>query len=117
MLAAPAGVQVCIDEKVAASSFFWGDPSEFVPAAHAAGITVVHQVGSVEAAVRAIGVPLIETTYSANCIDRRLNRQKSPNPLTMTAPLFCLVHCQRPWRPDCELVGSYQASIGSESWN
>ena len=32
---------------------FWGDPSEFVPAAHAAGIAVLHQVGSVEAAVRA----------------------------------------------------------------
>ena len=48
-----AGIQVCIDEQVAALSFFWGDPSEFVPAAHAAGIAVLHQVGSVEAAVRA----------------------------------------------------------------
>jgi NAD(P)H-dependent flavin oxidoreductase YrpB (nitropropane dioxygenase family) len=48
-----AGIQVCIDERVAALSFFWGDPSEFVPAAHAAGIAVLHQVGSVEAAVRA----------------------------------------------------------------
>ena len=48
-----AGVQVCIDEQVGALSFFWGDPSEFVPAAHAAGIAVLHQVGSVEAAVRA----------------------------------------------------------------
>jgi enoyl-[acyl-carrier protein] reductase II len=47
------GVQVCIDEQVAALSFFWGDPSEFVPAAHVAGIAVIHQVGSVEAAVRA----------------------------------------------------------------
>jgi enoyl-[acyl-carrier protein] reductase II len=48
-----AGVQVCIDEQVTALSFFWGDPSEFVPAAHAAGIAVLHQIGSVEAAVRA----------------------------------------------------------------
>jgi len=48
-----AGVQVYIDEHVAALSFFWGDPSEFVPVAHAAGVAVVHQVGSVEAAVRA----------------------------------------------------------------
>ena len=47
------GVQVCIEERVAALSFFWGDPAEFIPAAHAAGITVVHQVGSVEAAIRA----------------------------------------------------------------
>jgi nitronate monooxygenase len=48
-----AGIQVCMDEQVAALSFFWGDPSEFVPAAHAAGIAVLHQVGSVDAAVRA----------------------------------------------------------------
>jgi enoyl-[acyl-carrier protein] reductase II len=48
-----AGVQVCIEERVAALSFFWGDPSEFIPAAHAAGIAVLHQVGSVDAAVRA----------------------------------------------------------------
>jgi len=34
-------------------SFFWGDPSEFIPAAHAAGIAVLHQVGSVDAAVHA----------------------------------------------------------------
>jgi len=33
--------------------FSWEDPSEFIPAAHAAGIAVLHQVGSVEAAVRA----------------------------------------------------------------
>ena len=48
-----AGIQVCIEERVAALSFFWGDPSEFIPGAHAAGIAVLHQVGSVEAAVRA----------------------------------------------------------------
>jgi enoyl-[acyl-carrier protein] reductase II len=48
-----AGIQVCIEEQVAALSFFWGDPSEFIPAAHAAGIAVLHQVGSVDAALRA----------------------------------------------------------------
>jgi enoyl-[acyl-carrier protein] reductase II len=48
-----AGIQVCIEERVAALSFFWGDPSEFVAPAHDAGIAVLHQVGSVEAAVRA----------------------------------------------------------------
>jgi nitronate monooxygenase len=48
-----AGIQVCVDEQVAALSFFWGDPSEFVPGAHSAGVAVLHQVGSVEEAVRA----------------------------------------------------------------
>ena len=48
-----AGVRVCIEERVAALSFFWGDPSPFVSAAHAAAIAVLHQVGSVEAAIRA----------------------------------------------------------------
>lgn len=48
-----AGVQVCINERIAALSFFWGDPFEFIPAAHAAGIAVFHQVGSVGAAIRA----------------------------------------------------------------
>jgi len=50
-----SGIQVCIDERVPALSFFWGDPSEFVAPAHDAGIAVLHQVGSVEAAVRARG--------------------------------------------------------------
>jgi NAD(P)H-dependent flavin oxidoreductase YrpB (nitropropane dioxygenase family) len=45
------GIQVCIDERVAALSFFWGDPAEFIPAAHPAGIAVLDQVGSVETAV------------------------------------------------------------------
>ena len=40
-----AGVGVCIEERVAALSFFWGDPAEFVAPAHAAGIAVLHQVG------------------------------------------------------------------------
>jgi len=47
------GIQVCVAEKVAALSLFWGDPSEFIPTAHAAGIAVLHQVGSVDAALRA----------------------------------------------------------------
>ncbi len=46
------GVQVCLEERVAALSFFWGDPAEFVAPAHDAGLAVIHQVGSVEAAVR-----------------------------------------------------------------
>jgi NAD(P)H-dependent flavin oxidoreductase YrpB (nitropropane dioxygenase family) len=47
------GIQVCVAEKVAALSLFWGDPSEFIPTAHAAGIAVLRQVGSVDAALRA----------------------------------------------------------------
>jgi nitronate monooxygenase len=55
------GIQVCIDERVAALSFFWGDPGEFIAAAHSAGIAVLHQVGSVDAAIQAkqIGVDVI----------------------------------------------------------
>ena len=46
------GIQVCLEERVAALSFFWGDPSEFVAPAHEAGLAVIQQVGSVETAVR-----------------------------------------------------------------
>ncbi|HYL73585.1 MAG TPA: nitronate monooxygenase [Bryobacteraceae bacterium] len=45
-------VKVCIEEKVPVISFFWGDPSPFVEPAHAAGLKVIDQVGSVEAAKR-----------------------------------------------------------------
>jgi NAD(P)H-dependent flavin oxidoreductase YrpB (nitropropane dioxygenase family) len=47
-----AGVDVCLDERVAAVSFFWGDPRKFVKRAHAAGVRVINQVGSVEDAKR-----------------------------------------------------------------
>jgi NAD(P)H-dependent flavin oxidoreductase YrpB (nitropropane dioxygenase family) len=40
------GVMVCIEEQVPVLSFFWGDPSPFIPRAHAAKIKVCHQVGS-----------------------------------------------------------------------
>ena len=46
------GIEVCLEERVAALSFFWGDPSAFIAPAHAAGLAVIHQVGSVEAAIR-----------------------------------------------------------------
>ena len=46
------GVELCLEERVAALSFFWGNPAEFVAPAHAAGLAVIHQVGSVAAAVR-----------------------------------------------------------------
>jgi NAD(P)H-dependent flavin oxidoreductase YrpB (nitropropane dioxygenase family) len=48
-------VNVCVDERVPVISFFWGDPSPYVERAHAAGLKVIDQVGSVEAAKRSAG--------------------------------------------------------------
>jgi nitronate monooxygenase len=50
----PIDVQlaICLEESVAAISFFWGDPSPYIQLAHDAGVLVIHQVGSVEAALR-----------------------------------------------------------------
>ena len=54
-------VAVCLEERVPVLSFFWGDPSRHVGPAHAAGVTVVDQVGSVAAAERSAraGVDII----------------------------------------------------------
>ena len=46
-------VDVCIEERVPVLSFFWGDPTPYVARAHAIGIKVCDQVGSVSAAKRA----------------------------------------------------------------
>src|SRR5256885_15252933 len=46
-------VAVCLEERVPVLSLFWGDPAPWVARAHAAGVTVMHQVGSVAAARRA----------------------------------------------------------------
>jgi nitronate monooxygenase len=53
--------KVCVDERVPVLSLFWGDPSPYVERAHAAGMKVVDQVGSVEAAERSVraGVDVI----------------------------------------------------------
>ena len=45
-------VAVCLEERVPVLSFFWGDPSRYVSRAHAAGVKVFHQVGSVADARR-----------------------------------------------------------------
>jgi len=45
-------VDVCIAERVPVVSFFWGDCTRYVPTIHAAGLKVIDQVGSVEAAER-----------------------------------------------------------------
>jgi NAD(P)H-dependent flavin oxidoreductase YrpB (nitropropane dioxygenase family) len=46
-------VEVCLDERVPVLSTFWGDPTPYVERAHAAGVKVIDQVGSVEDARRA----------------------------------------------------------------
>src|SRR6266545_2062757 len=43
-------VAVCLEERVPVLSFFWGDPAPYVERAHAAGVKVLDQVGSVPAA-------------------------------------------------------------------
>lgn len=43
-------VECCIDEKVPVLILFWGDAGPYVEKAHAAGIKVIVQVGSVDAA-------------------------------------------------------------------
>jgi nitronate monooxygenase len=45
-------VNACIEERVPVLSFFWGDPSPYVERAHAAGIKVFDQVGSIATARR-----------------------------------------------------------------
>ena len=45
-------VAVCLQERVPVLSFFWGDPTPYVEPAHAVGIKVFHQVGSVADAQR-----------------------------------------------------------------
>jgi nitronate monooxygenase len=46
-------VTVCLEERVPVLSFFWGDPTPYVGAAHDAGVKVFDQVGSVAGAQRA----------------------------------------------------------------
>ena len=54
-------LQVCLEEGVAVVSFFWGDPSPYVAAVHAAGSLVMQTVGSAAEArrVRDIGVDIV----------------------------------------------------------
>jgi NAD(P)H-dependent flavin oxidoreductase YrpB (nitropropane dioxygenase family) len=48
-------VAVCLEERVPILSLFWGDPTPYVDRAHAAGVKVFCQVGSVADARRAAG--------------------------------------------------------------
>jgi nitronate monooxygenase len=43
-------VDVCLEERVPVLLTFWGDPTPYVARAHAAGVKVMDQVGSVAAA-------------------------------------------------------------------
>jgi nitronate monooxygenase len=60
-------VAVCLQERVPVLSFFWGGPTPYVEPAHAVGIKVVDQVGSVASAQQSAraGVDVI--------IEQRLN--------------------------------------------
>src|SRR5271157_3958021 len=40
------GVRVCVEERVAALSLFWGDPTPFIEPAHYAGVAVMVQVSA-----------------------------------------------------------------------
>jgi NAD(P)H-dependent flavin oxidoreductase YrpB (nitropropane dioxygenase family) len=46
-------VAACLQERVPVLSLFWGDPTPYVERAHAVGVKVFHQVGSVADAHRA----------------------------------------------------------------
>jgi nitronate monooxygenase len=54
-------LQVCLEEGVPVVSFFWGDPSPYVPALHAAGSLVMQTVGSAAEArrVRDAGIDIL----------------------------------------------------------
>ncbi len=54
-------VAICLEERVPVLSLFWGDPTPYVWRAHAAGVKVFHQVGSVADArwAAAAGVDVI----------------------------------------------------------
>ena len=49
-----AVVAVCLEERVPVLSTFWGDPTPYVARAHAVGVKVIDQVGSVADAQRAV---------------------------------------------------------------
>jgi nitronate monooxygenase len=46
-------IDLCLEEHVPILATFWGDPTPYVARAHAAGVKVIDQVGSVAAARRA----------------------------------------------------------------
>jgi NAD(P)H-dependent flavin oxidoreductase YrpB (nitropropane dioxygenase family) len=49
-----AQLEVCLEERVPLLVLFWGDPSPYVTAAHAAGTKVFVQIGSADEAIAAV---------------------------------------------------------------
>lgn len=49
-----AGVAVCLEERVPVLHTFWGDPAPLVERVHAAGVTLLHQTGTVRGARAAV---------------------------------------------------------------
>lgn len=45
---------ICLEEQVPIISFFWGDPTPYIPSVHGAGGLVLHTIGSAEEAKRAV---------------------------------------------------------------
>lgn len=54
-------LNACLEEGVPVVSFFWGDPSPYIPVVHAAGALIMHTVGSAAEArrVRDAGVDML----------------------------------------------------------
>jgi len=78
-------VAVCLEERVPVLSFFWGDPTPYVGRAHAAGVKVFHQVGSVAEAQRA----------AAAGIDWRSCSVRSKRSSSARKRRVCWSFCQR----------------------
>jgi nitronate monooxygenase len=54
-------LKICLEEGVRVVSFFWGDPSPYIAAVHAAGSLLMHTIGSAAEArqVRDVGVDIL----------------------------------------------------------
>src|SRR5580693_2255011 len=59
-------VAICMEERVPVLSLFWGDPTPYVGRAHAAGVKVFHQVGSVADARRAAAAGWMSSSRRAS---------------------------------------------------
>jgi nitronate monooxygenase len=72
-------VAICLEERVPILSLFWGDPTPYVGRAHAAGVKVFHQVGSVADARRAAPEAVKESQLAGEPITTRLTRAPGNN--------------------------------------
>src|SRR6516164_2338631 len=74
-------VDVCLEERVAVLSLFWGDPTPYVERAHAAGVKVFHQVGSVADARRAAAGGHVAGEVSTLALVPRVVDAVAPRPV------------------------------------